>query len=88
MDILIKNATCVIIKRLKGLNDMRMIMELYNRDELIESFVDVLPVLRALLGLSQSESGDYLGMSRQSFSGIESKQRKMAGSFWCAFFLL
>jgi len=63
-------------------------MELYNRDELIERFVDVLPVLRALLGLSQSELGDYLGMSRQSFSGIESKKRKMTWSLFlaCLFF--
>lgn len=63
-------------------------MEIYNRDELIERFVDALPVLRALLGLSQSELGDYLGMSRQSFSSIESKKRKMTWSLFlaCLFF--
>lgn len=63
-------------------------MEIYNREELIERFVDALPVLRALLGLSQSELGDYLGMSRQSFSSFESKKRKMTWSLFlaCLFF--
>ena len=63
-------------------------MDTYNREELIMKFVEALPSLRALIGLSQSELGEYLGMSRQSFSSIESKKRKMTWSLFlaCLFF--
>ena len=58
------------------------------REELINRFVDALPALRALIGLSQSELGDYIGMSRQSFSNIELKKREMTWSVFlaCLFF--
>ena len=63
-------------------------MDLCSKEELINKLVDGLPVLRAILGISQSELGDYLGMSRQSFSSIESKKRKMTWSLFlaCLFF--
>ena len=59
-------------------------MDLCNKKELVDGFVDSLPILRTMIGLSQSELGDYLGMSRQSFSSIESKRRRMTWSLFLA----
>lgn len=47
-----------------------MISEI-NKEEILSDFVNKLPEIRKKLGLSQSELGDKVGLSRQSISSIE-----------------
>ena len=52
------------------------------REILISKLVDELPVLRTKLALSQDELAGILGISRQTYSSIETKKRKMSwGTF-------
>lgn len=55
------------------------------RDNLMKSFVDELPVLRARLGVSQAEIAEIVGISRQSFNAIETRKKKMN---WTVFIAL
>ena len=48
-----------------------------DKDELIDKLTDELPALRAKLGLSQDELSNIIGISRQTYSGIENKKRRM-----------
>ena len=48
-----------------------------DRDFLIDTLTDELPVLRARIGIKQEELSDILGISRQAYSAIETKKRKM-----------
>ena len=61
--------------------------ELKNR--LIEALRNDLPVLRARVGLSQEAIADKIGISRQTYSSIETGKREMAWTTflaWVAFF--
>lgn len=49
-----------------------------DRDKLIEILTDELPVLRAKLGISQDDISSIVGISRQTYSAIETKKRKMS----------
>lgn len=48
-----------------------MIISNINKDELLSDFATKLPDIRKKLGISQSELGDKVGLSRQSISSIE-----------------
>ena len=48
-----------------------------DRGFLIDTLTDELPVLRARIGIKQEELSDILGISRQTYSAIETKKRKM-----------
>ena len=48
-----------------------------DREELMKLLTEELPVLRAKIGLSQSELSSIIGVSRQTYSAIETKKRKM-----------
>ena len=48
-----------------------------DRDFLIDTLTDELPVLKARIGIKQEELSDILGISRQIYSSIETKKRKM-----------
>ena len=48
-----------------------------DRDFLIDTLTDELHVLRARIGIKQEELSDILGISRQTYSAIETKKRKM-----------
>lgn len=48
-----------------------------DRNRLIEILTDELPVLRAKLGISQDDISSFVGISRQTYSAIETKKRKM-----------
>ncbi|WP_051192395.1 helix-turn-helix transcriptional regulator [Butyrivibrio sp. VCB2001] len=53
-----------------------------DRDKLIDILSEELPVLRAKIGLSQEELSDIIGVSRQTYSSIETKKRRMTwGTF-------
>ena len=51
-----------------------------DREQLIRLLTEELPVLRAKIGLSQSELSNIIGISRQTYSAIETKKRKMTWS--------
>lgn len=48
-----------------------------DRDKLIDTLTDELPVLRAKIGASQDELSQIIGISRQTYSSIESRKRRM-----------
>lgn len=52
------------------------------RERYIARLIKELPVLRIKLGLSQDEMGNLLGVSRQTYSSIETKKRKMSWSIY------
>lgn len=49
-----------------------------DKDSLIDTLIDELPVLRAKLGISQDEISNIIGISRQTYSSIETKKRKIS----------
>lgn len=49
-----------------------------DRNELIDILTDELPVLRAKLGISQDDISRIIGISRQTYSAIETKKRRMS----------
>lgn len=52
------------------------------KDSLINILTEELPVLRAKIGLSQTELSAIVGISRQTYSAIETKRRVMSwGTF-------
>lgn len=55
------------------------------RDELIMTLTAELPVLRARLGVSQEVLASAIGVSRQTYSAIETKTKKMS---WTVFMAL
>ena len=59
-----------------------------DRDRLITSLVEELPVLRTKLGLSQDELAGILDISRQTYSYMETKRRKMSWSVYLALIML
>lgn len=50
-------------------------MEDIEQDISIDLLVEELPTLRAKIGLSQSEVGEIIGVSRQTYSAIETKRK-------------
>ena len=55
------------------------------KEELILTLTAELPVLRARLGISQEAMGNSIGISRQTYSGIETGVRRMS---WTTFMAL
>lgn len=49
-----------------------------NKDELIKCLTNELPVLRAKIGVSQNELSNIIGISRQTYSAIETGKRQMS----------
>ena len=60
-------------------------MENPARKRIIEMMTDELPVLRAKLGISQAELAAAVGISRQTYSAIETKKQPMS---WATFLAL
>lgn len=54
----------------------------------IERLVDELPVLRTMLGASQDELASTIGLSRQTYSAIETRKRKMTWSVYLSLILI
>lgn len=59
----------------ENINDSDMLK--IDKEKLIAILTEELPVLRAKLGLSQEELSEIIGISRQTYSGIETKRRPM-----------
>lgn len=49
-----------------------------DRERLIDILTEELPVLRAKIGLSQDDLSSIIGISRQTYSSIETKKRRMS----------
>ena len=49
-----------------------------NKDKLIDLLTEELPSLRAKIGVSQEELSDIIGISRPTYSAVETKKRKMS----------
>ena len=58
-----------------------------DRAELMEVLTDELPVLRAKIGISQKELSNIIGVSRQTYSAIESKKRSMSWNVFLSLIL-
>ena len=54
------------------------------KDELIMTLASELPVLRARLGVSQEKMASSIGVSRQTYSAIETKTKKMSWTMFMA----
>jgi len=58
------------------------------REEVISILTEELPLLRAKLGISQENLCDIVGISRQTYSGIETKKKKMSWSVFLSLLML
>ena len=65
-----------------------MSMENYNefdKEKLIDTLTEELPSLRAKIGITQEELCRIVGISRQTYSSIETKKRKMSWNIYLSF---
>ena len=58
-----------------------------DREQLVKLLTDELPVLRAKIGISQSELSNIIGVSRQTYSAIETKKREMSWNTYMSLIL-
>lgn len=58
-----------------------------DKEKLIKLLMNNLPVLRAKLGISQSEVSSIIGISRQTYSSIETGKRKMTWNVFLSLIL-
>ena len=58
------------------------------REELITRLVAELPVLRTKLGVSQTELANMIDISRQTYSSIETRRRKMSWGIYLSLILV
>lgn len=59
-----------------------------NKESLIDILTDELPVLRTRLALSQDDLCNIIGISRQTYSAIENKKRKMTWNTFLSLILV
>lgn len=65
-------------------NERKVEEQSNNRKELIKALTLDLPVLRARLSLSQGDIAERIGVSRQTYSGIETGKREMTWQIFMA----
>ena len=58
-----------------------------DRCKLIKVLTDELPVLRAKIGISQGEISNIIGVSRQTYSAIETQKRDMSWNIFLSLIL-
>ena len=58
-----------------------------NKEKLIDILTEELPSLRAKIGASQEELSDIIGISRPTYSAIETKKRKMSWNVFLSLLL-
>lgn len=59
-----------------------------DKEHLISILTEELPVLRARVGLSQDELSNIIGISRQTYSSIETGKRKMSWNVFLSLLLV
>ena len=74
----------------KDLMDSRQNVDIQklNKDYLIDRLTDELTVLRTRIGLSQEELSKMIGISRQTYSSIETKKRRMSWNTFLSLILV
>ena len=55
-------------------------MSLNNREKILNEFIDLIPMLRARLGITQEELANKIGVTRQTIISIENKKRPLVWS--------
>ncbi|MCH5337804.1 MAG: helix-turn-helix transcriptional regulator [Acetatifactor sp.] len=60
------------------------LMNQINKEKLIDKFIYELPILRARIDLTQDEISEIAGISRQTYSALETRKRKMTWSNFMA----
>lgn len=68
--------------------DSTILISDVERDKLISRLVDELPVLRLKTNMSQDDLANLLDISRQTYSSIESKKRKMTWRLYLSLVLI
>ncbi len=58
------------------------------KNKLIKQLVNELPVLRARIGVSQDELCEIIGVSRQTYSAIETGKRQMSWNTFLSLMLV
>ncbi|WP_122642801.1 helix-turn-helix transcriptional regulator [Luxibacter massiliensis] len=59
-----------------------------DKEKLIDILTEDLPVLRAKIGLSQDELAELIGVSRQTYSAIETRKRRMTWNTFLSILLV
>ncbi len=58
-----------------------------DKDKLIDLLTEELPSLRAKIGISQEKLSDIVGISRPTYSTIETRKRKMSWNVYLSLLL-
>lgn len=70
-------------------NDLKTInISEEEKNLMISRLVDELPVLRTKMGVSQDELANMIGISRQTYSSLETRKRKMTWSIFLSLLLI
>lgn len=70
-------------------NDLKTInISEEEKNLMISRLVDELPVLRTKMGVSQDELANMIGISRQTYSSLETSKRKMTWSIFLSLLLI
>lgn len=64
--------------------DKNGLMDQINKEELIDKFIYELPILRARIDMTQDEISEIAGLSRQTYSALETRKRRMTWSNFMA----
>ena len=59
-----------------------------DKEHLISILTEELPVLRARVGLSQDELSNIIGISRQTYTSVETGKRKMSWNVFLSLLLV
>lgn len=59
-----------------------------DKENLIDILTEELPLLRAKIGITQEELSDMVGISRPTYSAIETKKRKMSWNVYLSLLML
>ena len=54
----------------------------FDKEKLVDTLTEELPSLRAKIGITQEEICGIVGISRQTYSSIETKKRKMSWNIY------
>lgn len=58
-----------------------------DKDKLVDNLTEELPALRAKIGITQEELCGIVGISRQTYSSIETRKRKMSWNIYLSLLL-
>ena len=70
----------VFMKCGRGKLEIQKVLSQNDKEKLIDKFVYELPILRARVNMTQDEISEIVGLSRQTYSSLETRKRKMTWS--------